>query len=335
MTSLLHRYFSSPSRIPVLLGTLIVATGLLLIGAVGAQAKPSDPPVDFLMELNARSASFTPSADTPGAYELVLRGVPSEVGVTELTRAKTTASLPVGGFMAYWTAYGDETGQFESNPPRAVLQAADAAGNLQEVVVRLSNGSREGTTVRFDAKIITNENAQNALDAKVDKVVQTEPSGEPVLVAEPTTLTDVEVYVDMPQRIIQPEADTEARIRAGQARSNPQTWMPNGGTCNGVYSSRLRNCWENIPSLGSGGFINFVDGRGFAYDRVGEVDLGNYYWRPSGQFGRNPPNDDIGRGFRYFSFGNWYGVNSDGVTYYTTDDCTWFMARWSAHGKCW
>ena len=335
MTSLLHRYFSSPSRIPVLLGTLIVATGLLLIGAVGAQAKPSDPPVDFLMELNAMSASFTPSADTPGAYELVLRGVPSEVGVTELTRAKTTASLPVGGFMAYWTAYGDETGQFESNPPRAVLQAADAAGNLQEVVVRLSNGSREGTTVRFDAKIITNENAQNALDAKVDKVVQTEPSGEPVLVAEPTTLTDVEVYVDMPQRIIQPEADTEARIRAGQARSNPQTWMPNGGTCNGVYSSRLRNCWENIPSLGSGGFINFVDGRGFAYDRVGEVDLGDYYWNPSGQFGRNPPNDDVGRGFRYFSFGNWYGVNSDGVTYYTTDDCTWFMARWSAHGKCW
>ena len=43
MTSLLHRYFSSPSRIPVLLGTLIVATGLLLIGAVSAQAFPSKP----------------------------------------------------------------------------------------------------------------------------------------------------------------------------------------------------------------------------------------------------------------------------------------------------
>ena len=343
MTSLLHRYFSSPSRIPVLLGTLIVATGLLLIGAVGAQAKPSDPPVDFLMELNAMSASFTPSADTPGAYELVLRGVPSEVGVTELTRAKTTASLPVGGFMAYWTAYGDETGQFESNPPRAVLQAADAAGNLQEVVVRLSNGSREGTTVRFDAKIITNENAQNALDAKVDKVVQTEPSGEPVLVAEPTTLTDVEVYVDMPQRIIQPEADTEARIRAGQARSNPQTWMPNGGTCNGVYSSRLRNCWQNIPSFGtiwstSSYFTRFVDGRGFAYDHVGEVDLGGYYWSPQTilGIGQTPPRvESQGRGFRFFGFGDWYGVHRDGTTFYTTSRCTWFMARWSAHGRCW
>jgi hypothetical protein len=332
MSSLLPEFPGLRSRLRLLFATLIVAAGLLL-GAVGAQAKPKDPPVDFLMELSATSASFTPSADTPGAYELVLRGVPDEVGVTELTRAKTTATLPISAFIRYWTAYGDETGQFETNPPRAVLQAADTAGNLQEVVVRLSNGSRNGTTVRFDAEIITNENLQDALDAKVDKVEQTEPSVEPVLVTEPTTLTDVELYVDMPKRITQPEAEDES-VRANW-QSNPQKWMPNGGTCNGVYSSRLRNCWENIPFMGSGGFNNFVSGRGFAYDRVGEVDLGDYHWRPSQQFGPNPPHNDFGRGFRYFSFGNWYGVNSDGVTYYTTDDCTWFMARWSAYGRCW
>jgi hypothetical protein len=337
MSSLLPEFPGLRSRLRLLFATLIVAAGLLL-GAVGAQAKPNDPPVDFLMELNATSASFTPSADTPGAYELVLRGVPNEVGVTELTRAKTTATLPIGGFMAYWTAYGDETGQFETNPPRAVLQAADAAGNLQEVVVRLSNGSRNGMTVRFDAEIITNENVQDALDAKVDKVVQTEPSGEPVLVTEPTTLTDVELYVDMPQRITQPEADTEARLRAGQARSNPQTWMPNGGTCNGVYSSRLRNCWQNIPSFGTiwstaSYFTRFVDGRGFAYDNVGEVDLGGYYWSPQSLLGivPTPPRvESQGRGFRFFGFGDWYGVHRNG-----TSRCTWFMARWSAHGKCW
>ena len=332
MSSLLPEFPVLRSRIRLLFATLIVAAGLLL-GAVGAQAKPSDPPVDFLMEVSASSASFTPIAGKAGEYELVLRGVPDEVGVTELTRAKTTESLPVRAFMAYWTVYGDETGQFETNAPRAVLQASDAAGNLKQVVVRLSDGSRKGMTVRFDAEIISNENVQDTLDGKIDKVDETEPAGEPVLVTEPTTLTDVELYVDMPKRITQPETEDES-VRANW-QSKPQKWMPNGGTCNGVYSSRLRNCWENIPSLGSGGFINFVDGRGFAYDRVGEVDLGDYHWYPSEQFGRNPPNDDVGRGFRYFSFGNWYGVNSDGVTYYTTDDCTWFMARWSAYGKCW
>jgi hypothetical protein len=325
------------SRIRPLFATLIVAAGLLL-GAVGAQAKPSDPPVDFLMEVSASSASFTPIAGKAGEYELVLRGVPDEVGVTELTRAKTTESLPVRAFMAYWTVYGDETGQFETNAPRAVLQASDAAGNLQQVVVRLSDGSRKGMTVRFDAEIISNENVQDTLDGKIDKVVQTEPSGEPVLVTEPTTLNDVEVYVDMPQRITQPEAEDEpVRTRWQYLWENPQKWMPNGGTCNGVYSSRLRNCWENIPIMINGKtyISNFVNGKGFAYDRVGEVDLGDYYWNPSEPFGPNPANYEHERGFRYWSFGNWYGVNSDGVTYYTTDDCTWFMARWSAYGKCW
>jgi hypothetical protein len=334
MSSLLPEFPGLRSRTRLLFATLIVAAGLLLVGAVSAQAKPNDPPVDFLMELNATSASFTPSADEDkaGEYELVLRGVPDEVGVTELTRAKTTATLPTGAFMRYWTAYGDETGQFETNAPRAVLQAVDAAGNLQQVVMRLSDGSRKGTTVRFHAEIITNENVQDTLDAKVDKVEQTEPPGEPVLVTEPTTLTDVELFVDMPQRITQPEAEDES-VRAGWW-TNPETWMPNGGTCNGVYSSRLRNCWENIR-VPYRGFTSFVGGMGFAYDRVGEVDLGIYHWNPSELFGPNPPNNDFSRGFRYFSFGNWYGVNRDGVTYYTTDNCTWFMARWSARGGCW
>ncbi len=303
-----------------LVATLIMLA-LLLLGAVSAQAKPGDPPVDFLLGVNASSASFTPSADTPGAYELVLRGVPDEVDVTELTRAKTTASLPMSVFMLYWTAYGDETGQFETNPPRAVLQAADAAGNLQQIVVRLSDGSRRGSTLRFDAEIVTSENVQNVLDAKVDEVVETEPPGEPVLVTEPTTLADVELFVDMPKRIAQPEPESPRQTR---------TWMPNGGNCNGVFSSRLRNCWDNIPAFSSTTRL-FVGGRGFAYDRVGEVDLGGYYWNPVAW----PQGFESNRNFVFWAYGDFYGIHRSGIPFWTTERCTWFMARWLPGGSCW
>jgi hypothetical protein len=333
------------SRIRLLFATLIVATGLLL-GAVGAQAKPSDPPVDFLMEVDASSASFTPIAGKAGEYELVLRGVADEVGVTELTRAETTAALPLSAFMAYWTVYGDETGQFETNPPRAVLQAVDAAGNHQELAVRLSNGSRKGATVRFDAEIITSENVQNTLEAKIDKVDETEAIGEAVLVSEPDTLAPVEMFVDMPQRIVQPKAESNV-LPLAKAPTPRQAWMENGGSCNGVYSSRLRTCWQNIPffpvsfcaypAWQGRAYGKFANGRGFAYEDVGVVDLGDYYWSPQtvieGQ--ANPPKVEWDRCFRYHTFGNWYGVYRDASTFYVTDDCTWFMARWSAYGRCW
>ena len=364
------------SRTVSLLASLAVAVGLL-IAAAGAQAEPSDPPVDFLMEVSASSATFTPV--TVG-YSLVLRGVPSTVGVFELTKAEVTASLPTKAFLAYWDAYGDETGQFTANPPRAVLRAADASGSDEEVVVRLRNGSQKGTTLRFDAEVITSPAVWDQLEAKVDRVDETAPPGEPARELEPTALANVEMFVDMPRTITQPRAKRPAPgitttpsarrsenqnewrewcrrfddrgndrswsegVAPCESSTNPQQWMPNGGTCNGVRSSRLRNCWGNIPNFCrirvGNYFRNFVNGSGFAYDRVGVVDLGNYFFRAGNYgLGRADPIDhqgrfDRSRCFGYYSKG-WYGIGPDAVTFYTTDRCTWFMAKWSTGGRCW
>lgn len=338
------------SRTVSLLASLAVAVGLL-IGAAAAQARPSDPPVDFLMEVSASSATFTPVTGEPGDYRLVLRGVPSTVGVFELTRAEVSASLPTRAFLAYWDAYGDETGQFTANPPRAVLRAADASGGGEEVVVRLRNGSQRGTTLRFDAEVITSPAVWDQLEAKVDRVDDTTPPGEPVRELEPTALANVEMFVDMPRTITQPRAKRAApgttTTPSARRAENQQRWMPNGGTCNGVYSSRLRNCWQNIPnfSVTRGGvascagidFRRFVDGRGFAYDGVGEVDLGGYYFKAGNiliNSDWDPSKYEETRCFRYYSEG-WYGVGPGAVTFYTTSRCTWFMAKWATNGQCW
>ena len=107
------------------------------------------------------------------------------------------------------------------------------------------------------------------------------------------------MFVDMPRRITQPKAKPAApdstirssarKVEHAQWRASPRFRLPNGGTCNGVYSSRLRNCWGDIPnfSVTRGGvascagieFEKFVNGKGFAYDGVGEVDLGGYYFK--------------------------------------------------------
>ena len=90
----------------------------------------------------------------------------------------------------------------------------------------------------------------------VDRVVQTEPSGEPVLVTEPTTLTDVELYVDMPQRIIQPEADTEARLRAGQASAiRARRFRRQGRGSSGARAARHRANTESRRYAIAAGFI--------------------------------------------------------------------------------
>ena len=87
-------------------------------------------------------------------------------------------------------------------------------------------------------------------------------------------------------------------------------------------------------------FRNFVNGSGFAYDRVGVVDLGNYFFQAGNYgLGRADPMDhqgrfDRSRCFGYYSKG-WYGIGPDAVTFYTTDRCTWFMAKWSTSGSCW
>jgi len=320
-----------------------VAAGLL-IGAAGAHAKPGDPLPDFLMEASATSATFTPVAGAPGEYTLVMRGVPSTVGVFELTRAGDTASLPTKSFMAYWTEYGDETGQFTRTPPRAVLRAADGSGGGEEVVVRLRDGSQQGRTLRFDAQVITNPAVWDQLEAKVDRVDETTPPDEHGHETAPTAITNVEMFVDMPRTITQPKATPAAAApgttttpSARRAENQTQRWMPNGGTCNGVYSSRLRNCWENIPVMHRNctwAFTNFVGGRGFAYKDVGEVDLGEYYFAAQDAIWATR-RVEARRCFQYFSHGEWYGVGPGAVTFYTTDRCTWFLAKWAVNGRCW
>lgn len=165
--------------------------------------------------------------------------MPGRARVTELTTDEESASLPVKAFLAYWTRYGDVTGQFTKNPPRAVVQGTDAAGDRVEVVVRLRDATREGSTIRFDAEVITNPKGVRKVKAKVNQVDPTH-VGEHVIVSDPKKLTGVEMFVDMPPKVTQPEEGT-ARTTTHQADAT-QTTTPRTLTCNGVRSSRLTTC---------------------------------------------------------------------------------------------
>jgi hypothetical protein len=335
-------------RATALFSTLSVLA-ILLLGAASAQAKPSDPPVDFLMEINAASASFTPASGAPGEYKLVLRGVPSKVEANELTAAEDSALLPLNHFLAYWLSYGDVTGQFDDNPPRAVLRGVNPVdGVSDEVVVRLRDASRKGTTLTFDAEIIESTRVWNVLDEKLAEIDETLPPGDPDL--DPTTLTDAKMFVDMPQRITQLKPESDVRMLAA-TRAQPQT-TTRGRSCGGVYSSQLVTCWAEIGDYReedeSGivcayenkydGYVGYTPHRGLFFGLVGEVDLGRYHWNPGKNIGpwviRNPNNMDHDRCIRYFVEGNWYGIHRDASTYYTTDRCSYFMARWSTGGSC-
>jgi hypothetical protein len=338
------------SRSTALLSTLI-AVALLLLGAASAQAKPSETSADFLMEVDSTSASFTPVADAPGEYELVLRGVTTMVENSELTKAGGTAKMPLNHFLAYWMSYGDVTGQFNDNPPRAVLHGLDTGEGIEEeVVVRLRDASRAGKTLTFKAEIIESTRVFEVLEKKITMVDETLPLSESEL--EPTSLTSVKMFVDMPQRIVQPDTEeAESRLfsRANVALSPALRTL----TCNGVKSSQLVTCWADIGDYreesadgivckveGYGGFRGYTPGRGFYFDRVGQVDLMQHHWNPGTNFMgnnnyRNPPHLDDNRCIRYFEEGNWYGIHRSAVTMYTTDDCSYFLAKVTRWGKCW
>lgn len=287
------------SRTTALLATAAVAAGLSL-GSTNAQADPSDPAADFLMKVRATSASFTPITGSTGEYRLVLRGVPSKVRVTELTQVETSAMLPLKAFMAYWTGYGDETGQFKTKPPRAVLQSA---GSPEEVVVRLRDASRKGRTLSFDAEVVFSPAVWERLDHKVDEVDENPTPDELGSFRKPRVMADVEMFVDMPKKIIQPKPSSgfEGRALTRPTRSVRVGWpdehpmLPDDLTCAGVSSSRLRMCWNEMESINDSGLDieyrrNQLPWRrypddwpdyysGFAFLDVGYVDLYPYYWR--------------------------------------------------------
>ena len=333
MTFLLQGTRETGSRAAVLLATVTVAAGLAL-GATGAQASPNDPAPDFLMKVGASSASFEPLAGSPGEYRLVLRDASSKARVTELTRAETSASVPMNAFLAYWTTYGDETGQFKANPPRAVLQSADGR---KEVVVRLRDASQEGETVRFDAQVITSPAVWDQLENKVDKVDDDQQPDEHRHILKPKVLTDVEMFVDMPKRITQPDAPEPtldqgalaSRSRTPRTSFNTPARKPDNLTCAGVRSSRLRMCWNEMESITNSpdldeeeksnrlpwrrwqAYDNGSDGiAGFAFLNVGWVDLYPHYWRT----GLSPyfnTRGQIGKRERWYPFGcDWVGYVS-------------------------
>ena len=353
MTSVIHAP-KTRSRSTALLTTLI-AVALLLLSAASAQAKHSDTSADFLMEVESTSASFTPVADAPGEFELVLRGVTSMVENSELTKAGGTAEMPLNDFLAYWMSYGDVTGQFITNPPRAVLHGLDTGEGIQEdVMVRLRDASREGKTLTFNAELIESTRVVNVLEKKISMVDETLPLSEFKLERDVggEQWADVKMFVDMPQRIVQPDSE-EAESRLFNRTEVALTPALRMLTCNGVKSSQLVNCWENIGDYreesangivcevtGFGGFLGRTAPRGFYFERVGEVDLMGDHWNPGTNIMgnhtyRNPPHLDADRCIRYFEEGNWYGIHRSGVTMYTTDNCSYFLAKVTPWGKCW
>jgi hypothetical protein len=243
------------------------------------------------------------------------------------------------------------TGQFNDNPPRAVLQGLDTGEGIEEeVVVRLRDASRAGKTLTFKAELIESTRVFEVLEKKITMVDETLPLSESEL--EPTSLTSVKMFVDMPQRIVQVDhEEAESRLLSQtEVALTPALRML---TCSGVKSSQLVNCWENIGDYreesangivcevtGFGGFLGRTAPRGFYFERVGEVDLMGYHWNPGTNFMgnhtyRNPPHLDADRCIRYFSEGNWYGIHRSAVTMYTTDNCSYFLAKVTPWGKCW
>jgi hypothetical protein len=336
------------------------------VGDAEVRRGPQEVTVDFVMALAAGSASFAP-AGVSGEYRLTLRDAPPRVRVTELTTEKESASLPMKAFLVYWTGYGDVTGQFTKNPPRAVVQGTDASGDRVEVVVRLRDATREGSTVRFDAEVITNPKGVRKVEAKVDQVDPTH-VGEHAVVSDPKKLTGVEVFVDMPPKIIQPEQEETAGTTVRQDAA-AQTATPRTLTCHGVRSSRLRTCWRQItraqaqtwpgewrcptshrpheprPPCNDGNrwFQTSGPANGWIFEHVGVVDWGSHYWAPGPLIRRGwrelPPDADneLSRTEITYAvwFTTWWGVDTNAITWHTSHRCTWFLAKWSWVGECW
>jgi hypothetical protein len=344
----------------------LIAVIVLLAGARSAQAvadqgtgfSKTGPSVDFLFDVQAESASFTPIPGEPGSYTLVLDVRGNKVGLFELTKAERSASLSTKHLMLYWTGYGDETGQFEANAPRAVLRPADGSGD--EVVVRLRDGSRKGSTLRFEAEVVASPRVWSVLEKKIDQVDETEVD-LPESAVVPEEMGAVEVFIDMPKRIAQPDASTDV-ASGGAAKSMLQTRTPatRSMTCNGNRSSQLVRCWQDLGYLcevvrspGNGlqqrGRVNFpaisdnwsmyardhgwwTYRYAFIYSDIGMVDLTEkYFWNPYGNSAvAFSPNICA----NYFYHGLYYGVNPNGITYYATDNCSYFLAAWSPWGRC-
>ena len=305
----------------------VVCLVLLLVGAVSAQAqdsRSSKDPIDFVFDVRADSASFTPIVGTPGLYKLVLRGVPQQVGVHELNRARRKHQFSVTHMMRYWTLYGDKTGQFESDPPYAVVRGSGAQQG-DAVVVKLREGSRKGSTLTFEAEVETRSQVLRLLKSKIGKTVERQ-IGSLTHVKKPEAMTDVAVHIDIPKTLT-PPAQTAAKSMLRTAKPSMRAM-----TCNGNYSSQLVMCWQDMNCENSAGMTAGKPNGPFGYDSIGLVTLGDW-WFPLAI--PSATQYDRGGCIEYLGIGQYYGVNwRDAVTYYATLECSYFLAKWSGLGKC-
>lgn len=307
-----------------LIAGALACVALLAAGAVAQaqEARTSKEPVDFVFDVRAASASFAPITGKPGMYRLVLRGVPGHVGVHELDRARSKHQFPTAHMIRYWTAYGDASGQFESDPPYAVVRGSgDQQGDA--VVVLLREGSRKGSTLTFEAEIETRSQVLRLLKSKIAKTIERE-IGALTHVTKPEAMKDVVVHIDVPKTIAHPDqAAAKSMLRTARPAVRDMS-------CNGVYSSQLVQCWEAL-SCDNIVYAGAPDGP-LVYDGVGAATLGGWWFLPQG-VALLPYDRD--RCLAYFDFGRYYGVNwRDAVTYYATDNCSYFLAKWSAYGRC-
>ena len=303
----------------------VVCLVLLLVGAVSAQAqdsRSSKDPIDFMFDVRADSASFTPIVGSSGLYKLVLRGVPQQVGVHELSGARSSHQFSAEHMMRYWTLYGDKTGQFESDPPYAVVRGSGAQQG-DAVVVKLRKGSRKGSTLTFEAEVETRGQVLRLLKSKIAQTVERQ-IGSLTQVNKPEAMTNVAVHIDIPKTMT-PPAQTAAKSMLRTAKPSMRAM-----TCNGNYSSQLVMCWQDLNCVNGAG-ANYSPGAPFAYDSIGLVDLGGWYFSGDSSAGKS----DSANCIYYVYFGSYYGINyRDAVTYYASDNCSYFLAKWSAYGRC-
>ncbi len=307
------------------------ALAVLLVGALSAQAqetRTSKEPVDFIFNVRAASASFTPIEGSPGVYKLVLRGTPKKVRVHELDKARRDHSFSVKHMMSYWVALEE---RFEKDPPFAVIRGSgEQAGDA--VVVKLRDGTRKGSTITFRAEVESSSQVLALLKSKIGKTIKQE-IGDLNHLTSPESMTNVTLHIDIPK------APGKAPSTKATRTLGPSTRM----TCNGNTSNQLVVCWDDLVNYVGWSGQGLVCGgqdyapnpiwyeEGFVFLNIGMNNLGSYFWHNMNASLAN--NSSICA--QAFGNGDWYGVNPwDYVTYYASDNCGYFLAKWAGNGRC-
>lgn len=310
---------------------LLAIALLAVVGGPAVMAAPADarvlPERDFTIRIDAGNAVLQEVPGSPGATEVLLRGVAPRATVTYVARPRHQYRIPIEHVMRYWTAYGDVSGQFRTDPPIGAIRRR-ANGAAAPDVFALRGGRWEGApgVMRFrvgpaeraKARALTTRMARGSAFA----------SGR-----------GVQVHIDMPDR------PRQGASRRPGARENG--WM----TCNGVYSDQLLACstptgppasWRLVApnntycELPAGLSANSPI---FIYSVVGIVSYANSFGpggiaTPAGvPFCGMSPLSGFG-GPATFGWGTWYGVSPGWITYYTASRCNYFLAAWSAGGGC-